>query len=151
MLAIAARDRGEVPVIFQYLMYPMLDDRTGSSRKMPYPMGELIWNAQSNRFGWSSFLGQPAGMSKAPPNSVPGRVKDLSKLPPAFIAVGTLDLFCLEDIDFASNLNAAGVPAELICVPGAFHGFDNSAGDTTLGNWFHETKLTALRQGLARA
>ena len=32
LLAIVARDRGEVPFVFQCLIYPMLDDRTGTSR-----------------------------------------------------------------------------------------------------------------------
>ena len=32
LLALRARDRGEVPVLFQMLVYPMLDDRTGSTR-----------------------------------------------------------------------------------------------------------------------
>jgi acetyl esterase/lipase len=31
-LAIAARDRKEIPILFQLLIYPMLDDRTGSVR-----------------------------------------------------------------------------------------------------------------------
>ncbi len=35
LLAITARDRGEVPVCFQCLIYPMLDDRTGTSRPVP--------------------------------------------------------------------------------------------------------------------
>jgi acetyl esterase/lipase len=35
-LAIAARDRKEIPITFQLLIYPMLDDRTGSSRPVPY-------------------------------------------------------------------------------------------------------------------
>jgi hypothetical protein len=58
---IAARDRGQLPVAFQFLVYPMLDDRTGSSRKVSAFIGEYIWTAISNRFGWSSLLGVPAG------------------------------------------------------------------------------------------
>jgi len=34
MLAILPRDRGEVALAFQCQTYPMLDDRTGSSRKV---------------------------------------------------------------------------------------------------------------------
>src|SRR4051812_36852077 len=32
LLALMARDRGEVPLVLQVLVYPMLDDRTGTSR-----------------------------------------------------------------------------------------------------------------------
>jgi len=47
---------------------------------------------------------------------------DLSGLPPAFIGVGSLDLFHDEDVEYARRLNNAGVGCELIVVPGAFHG-----------------------------
>ena len=40
-LAIAARDRGEVPVMFQLLIYPMLDDRTGSTREPAPHIGQI--------------------------------------------------------------------------------------------------------------
>lgn len=149
LLAITARDRGEVPLAFQCLIYPMLDDRTGSSRMPPRHVGTLIWTPASNRFGWESFLGQKPGGASAPRGAVPARVTDLSNLPPAFIGVGTLDLFCDEDIDYAQRLSDAGVPTELIVVPGAFHGFDGIALmiHAKLGTWFHATKLNALRRG----
>jgi acetyl esterase/lipase len=38
-LTIAARDRGEVPIFFQLLIYPMLDDRTGSTTAVPAHIG----------------------------------------------------------------------------------------------------------------
>src|SRR5258705_2037403 len=49
MLAIAARDRGEVPITFQSLVYPMLDDRTGSTRKTPPHIGAFVWTPEYNR------------------------------------------------------------------------------------------------------
>ena len=63
-LAIAARDRGEFPICLQVLIYPMLDDRTGSSVTMPDYIGKYIWTPQNNRFGWSCLLGMPAGSAK---------------------------------------------------------------------------------------
>jgi acetyl esterase/lipase len=97
MLAIAARDRGEVPVIYQALTYPMLDDRTGSSRAMPPHIGAFVWRAAENKFGWTCFLGAPAGSETVPYGAVPARVEDLSGLPPTFIAVGSIDLFVDEE------------------------------------------------------
>lgn len=149
ILAITARDRGEVPLCFQCLIYPMLDDRTGSSRMPPPHVGTLIWTPASNRFGWESFLGRKPGGASAPQGAVPARVADLAGLPPAFIGVGTLDLFCDEDIDYAQRLSAAGVLTELIVVPGAFHGFDGIALmlKAPLGTWFQTAKTNALRRG----
>jgi acetyl esterase/lipase len=153
LLALVARDRGEVPLCFQCLIYPMLDDRTGTSRKVPPHVGTLIWDPAKNKFGWESFLGVKAGGARAPANSVPARVASLKGLPPTFIGVGTLDLFCDEDVDYGQRLSAAGVLCETIVVPGAFHGFDGiaKAAGLPLGKWFEATKLNALRRGFGMA
>lgn len=149
LLAITARDRGEVPICFQCLIYPMLDDRTGTSRKVPAHVGTLIWTPEQNYFGWESFLGAKPGKANAPKSAVPARVANLNGLPPTFIGVGTLDLFHDEDVDYAQRLNAAGINAELIVVPGAFHGFDGISmlKKNKVGDWFEATKHNALRRG----
>jgi len=150
-LAIAARDRGEFPICFQVLIYPMLDDRTGSTRKMPPYLGHYLWTAAANRFGWTSLLGVPAGSSAVPPNSVPARVSNLRGLPPAFIGVGSIDLFAPEDIEYAQRLVAAGVAVELNVVPGAFHGFDEIAPDASLSRQFAQAWREALRRAFTQA
>lgn len=149
LLALNARDRGEIPLAFQMLVYPMLDDRTGSSRRVPSPMGDFIWTAEYNRLGWRSFLGQEPGTALVPAEAVPARRTDLRGLPPTFIGVGSVDLFAEEDIDYARKLVDAGVPTELLVVPGAFHGFDGIASETSVAKKFTDLKLTALRRALA--
>ena len=151
LLAIAARDRGEVPVAFQCLIYPMLDDRTGSSRSVPPHIGKLIWTKESNQFGWSSFLGVKAGSEHVPAGAVPARQENLKGLPPTFIGVGSLDLFSDESMEYAQQLNASGVPTEMLVVPGAFHGFDvlqNFGLHTCVGKEFNQAKIKALQKGL---
>ena len=63
-LALLARDRGEVPVAFQLLDSPMLDDRqvTPSSRQDGLP----VWSRDSNTFGWTSYLGDLYGGDDVP-------------------------------------------------------------------------------------
>jgi acetyl esterase/lipase len=149
LLAITARDRGEVPVRFQCLVYPMLDDRTGASGEaVPYAE-TLIWTAEANRFGWESFLGVPPGGNNVPARAVPARVTDLRGLPPTFIGVGSIDLFYQEDVRYAQRLKKAGVKVDLVTVPGAFHGFDVFAPQTRVAQKFDAAVLNALRQGLA--
>lgn len=147
MLAIAARDRGEVPVMFQCLTYPMLDDRTGSSRAVPAHLGTCCWTAKYNRMGWSAFLGMPAGSRSVPAGAVPARVADLRGLPPTFIWVGSLDLFVQENLAYADRLSSAGVPVELHLAPGVYHGFDGVAPAACLTIAYK----TALLASLARA
>ena len=121
-LALLARDRGEVPVAFQLLDSPMLDDRqiTPSSRQDGLP----VWSRDSNTFGWKAYLGDLYGRDDVPATAAPARATDLSGLPPAFVSVGAVDGFRDEDVDYALRLNQAGVPTELHVYPGACHGFN---------------------------
>lgn len=151
LLAIHARDRAEIPLCFQLLIYPMLDDRTGSSRPAPPSIGEFIWNAQCNRFGWTAFLGQPAGSVNAPPNSVPARVENLAGLPPAWIGVGAIDLFVNEDIEYGRRLIDAGVATELNVYPGGYHAFDLLVPNASLSKQFTASWNGALRRAFATA
>jgi acetyl esterase/lipase len=151
LLALAARDRSEVRPAFQCLIYPMIDDRSGTSRKVPEHIGWFGWNPPANLFGWQSFLGCEPGGDGVPREAVPSRCEDLAGLPPTFIACGALDLFIDEDIDFARRLICAGVPTELLVVPGAFHGFDSFARDAAVSRRFRAAKVEALRRGLGLA
>ena len=135
-LAFLARDRG-TPVAAQLLVYPMLDDRSTAGPANP---GYRLWNQSSNRFGWESYLGD-ADRAVA----VPARRTDLRGLPPAWIGVGTLDLFHDEDLAYAERLRAAGVPCEVEVVPGAFHGFDVIAAKTEVAQSFFKNQCTMLR------
>ncbi|MGB8441603.1 MAG: alpha/beta hydrolase [Candidatus Acidiferrales bacterium] len=149
LLAMAARGRREIPILFQLLIYPALDDRTGSTRQPSPYIGQFIWNAGSNRFGWTSFLGVPAGSPTVPAGAVPARVENLAGLPPAFIGVGALDLFVDEDVEYARRLIDAGVPTELHVVPGAYHGFDVFVPDAAVSKRFTESWMVALRRAFA--
>jgi acetyl esterase/lipase len=145
-LAIAARDRGEFPICFQILIYPMLDDRTGSTVHYPPFLGKYFWTPEQNRFGWTSLLGVPAGSPLVLQNSVPSRVQDLAGLAPTFIGVGSIDLFVEEDLQFAGRLIRSGVPTELVVVPGAFHGFDIVASDVSISRQFDQSWNESLRR-----
>ena len=120
-LALLARDRGEVPVAFQLLDCPMLDDRqvTRSSQIDGLP----VWSRESNTFGWRSYLGALYGSEEVPYTAAPARAIDLTGLPPAFVSVGGIDGFLDEDVDYAVRLTHAGVDVELHVYPGACHGY----------------------------
>lgn len=122
-LALLARDRAEVWPMFQMLLYPMLDDRNIAPASAVLP-DTLVWSRDNNRIGWNAYLDGAAGSEEGPRYGAAARAVNLSGLPPAYIAVGELDLFLDEDIDYARRLLAAGVAAELHVYPGAYHGFD---------------------------
>ncbi len=145
-LAILARDRGEIPLVAQVLLYPMLDDRTGVTAPVPPHIGTFIWTPASNRLGWTALLGRAPGGPDTPMGAAPARVEDLTGLPPTFIGVGALDLFVNEDIEYARRLLDAGVSTELVVVPGAFHAFDLVSPQAAVCRTFTAAKLEALRR-----
>lgn len=140
-LAFLARDRAEVTPVLQILSYPMLDDR--SVDPSLDDTGFRLWNPASNRVGWQSYLG-----GADPAVAVPARRDDLAGLPPAWLGVGTLDLFHREDLAYAERLDAAGVPCEVHVVPGAFHGFDRIAAKSSIARAYFDSQATSLRKAL---
>ncbi|OBI76515.1 alpha/beta hydrolase [Mycobacterium sp. E740] len=144
-LALLARDRGEIPLVAQLLVYPMLDDRTSSRRGLDKP-GHRLWNQSSNKFGWSAYLGDAD-----PAVAVPGRREDLAGLPPAWMGVGDLDLFHDEDLAYAERLRAAGVPCEVEVIKGAFHGFDGIVPNASVSQRFFNSQCAMLERVLAPA
>ena len=128
-LALLARDRGELALQYQLLIYPMIDDRRITvSSQWEVPM----WPPASNTLGWTAYLGDKIGTADVSPYAAAARATDLRGLPPALIAVGGIDGFVDEDIDYAARLNRAEVPTELHVYPGAPHGFDGITPNTTL-------------------
>jgi acetyl esterase/lipase len=123
--AILARDRN-VPLARQILVYPMLDDR--NTTPGPIPPGILTWTYDNNYTGWHALLGDEMG-GKVSPVAVPGRLTDFTRLAPAYIDVGDLDIFRDESIAYAAGLAKAGVPVELHIHPGAPRGFERFVPD----------------------
>jgi len=125
-LALVARDHRDIPLAFQLLDSPMLDDRQQTfSRRLD---GLAIGSAKSAEFGWRAYLGDRYGGPQVPIYAAAGRCSDLRGLPPSFVSVGSLDGFRDEAVDYAVRLNQAGVPTELHVYPGAPHGYQLAAG-----------------------
>jgi acetyl esterase/lipase len=127
-LALLVRDRGEMPLAFQLLEAPMLDDRQQTSSSNLD--GLAVFSKQSNEFCWRAYLGERYGGLDLPYYAAPARATNLSGLPPSFISVGAVDGFRDESIDYGLRLNQAGVATELHVYPGAPHGFQMFVGSS---------------------
>jgi acetyl esterase/lipase len=146
-LALLARDRGEVPIAFQMLTYPMLDDRTAICSDIDERRFRM-WNNKANRFGWQSYLGHAPGSEGISGLAAPARCDDLSRLPPAWLGVGTVDLFHEEGTAYAGRLEEAGNECQLHVVEGAYHGFDVVQPKTPVSRSFRTAQATALAAAL---
>jgi acetyl esterase/lipase len=125
-VALLARDRGGPSLIAQLLNSPMLDDRNDSISSHQYTHTGS-WSRESNDTGWDALLGERRGTEDVSPYASPARATDLSGLPPAFVDVGSAEVFRDEAVGYASALWAAGVQAELHVWAGGFHMFHGPA------------------------
>ena len=142
------RDRPGPQPAAQLLVYPMLDDRTAADTSLD-AIGHRMWNNRANRAGWSAYLGHAPGREEVETYAAGSRRRDLAGLPPTWIGVGDVDLFCPEDQDYAQRLVAAGVACDLVVVPGAPHGFTAVGAKTSIAEDFERKANAFLAQHLA--
>jgi len=148
-LALLVRDRGGPKLCAQLLICPMLDDRTEkyvSNKQFP---NEGTWPTQVSNMAWKLLLGDRVGTNDVSIYSAPGRATDLAGLPPAWIDVGSAEVFRDEAVDYASRLWAAGVQAELHVWGGAWHGFDLLLPSAALSKEAIKTRTGWVRATLA--
>ncbi|MCX2731724.1 alpha/beta hydrolase [Saccharopolyspora sp. NFXS83] len=120
-----ARDRGEVPVAFQLLEIPELDDRL-ETRSMVEFVDTPMWNRPNAVLSWQYYLGRNGTAAESDaevsPYAAPARAQDLRGLPPTYLSTMELDPLRDEGIAYATALLQAGVSVELHSFPGTFHG-----------------------------
>ncbi len=140
------RDHDNIPLRFQLLVYPMIDNlhATGSGQIENHP----VWKQQTSFNAWEMYLDGTPG-EDASPYAAAARAKDLSGLPPAYVCVGTEDLFRDEDLAYAQRLMAADVPCEVALFPGVFHAGESFAPMAKVSQRMNESMLRALRDALS--
>jgi acetyl esterase/lipase len=146
-LVLLARDRGEVSVAFQLLIYPMIDDRDTTASSEAFADAP-IWSRRDNRNGWRAYLGEAYGSANVSPYAAASRATNLEKLPPTFIAVGSHEVFLDEDVEYALRLARADIPVELHVYPRAFHGWDLVAPTAAVSQRFVVDLDEALKRAL---
>ncbi|GAB3605029.1 alpha/beta hydrolase [Conyzicola nivalis] len=120
--AIMARSAG-VRLARQILIYPQLDDRTVDPDPALAPVVGSMYS--DNRAQWDGVLGDARGSADVPATIAAARLTDFAALAPAYLEVGSLDIFRDETTAYAQKLWKAGVDAELHVLPGLIHGWDH--------------------------
>lgn len=144
-VALMNRDRANHPLRLQLLLYPMIDNLhdTASGQYENHP----IWNQGTSFRAWEMYLdGTPR--EHASPYAAATRATDLTGLPPAYVCVGSEDLFRDEDVAYARRLIDAGVPCELAVFPGLYHGGDAFVPTAAVSRRLQQSFLAALRDAL---
>ena len=145
-LALMNRDRKGPELKLQLLIYPMIDDThdTPSGHLVRHPN---VWNRDVSTKAWKMYLADSYG-GDVSPYAAASRATDVSNLPPAFISVGTVDLFRDENIEYARRLLAAGVPTELHVYPGCFHASELVAPEAAVSQRMLQGYVDAVKRAL---
>ena len=120
VVAILARDAGDLPIAYQLLIYPATDMRRGHPSHQTNGNGYLLTTETIDYFH-DHYIDEPAHDHdwRASPLLHP----DLSGLPPALVLTAGFDPLRDEGLDYANRLVAAGNRATYVCFERQIHGF----------------------------
>lgn len=114
------RDNGNLPICFQFLGIPELDDRLETTSMQTF-VDTPMWNRPNAVLSWKHYLGEPESTSDVSPYAAPSRAEHLGNLPRAYVSTMEFDPLRDEGILYALALLDAGVSVELHSYPGTFH------------------------------
>jgi acetyl esterase len=120
VLAIAARDAGDLPLAFQLLIYPGTDQRRGTPSHRSNGQGYLLTSDTIDYFH-DHYIDDPR--HDLDWRASPLLHTDLSRLPPAFVLTAGYDPLRDEGLQYAQALSEAGNRADLVCFERQIHGF----------------------------
>jgi acetyl esterase len=146
VIAQRARDNSGPPIAFQLLWYPstMWDPSLPSFAENA---SALVLDRQAIA-AFSRWYAGEVDLSDPPAGMAPGRAKNLSGLPPAYIAVAGHDPLRDDGVRYGELLAAAGVPVEVHNAETLVHGYVGYAGVVPAATDALDRGLAALRAGL---
>ena len=120
VVAIAARDAGDLPLVLQLLIYPATDQRRTAASHETNGEGYLLTKENISYFH-DHYITDPKHDVdwRASPLLHP----DLSRLPPAFVLTAGYDPLRDEGLHYAQALSEAGTRTTLVCFERQIHGF----------------------------
>jgi acetyl esterase len=120
VVAILARDAGDLPLAYQLLIYPATDMRRGHPSHASNGSGYLLTNETIDYYH-DHYIADPA--HDLDWRASPLLHQDLSRLPPALVLTAGFDPLRDEGLEYADRLAAAGNRATYVCFERQIHGF----------------------------
>jgi acetyl esterase/lipase len=124
-VALMARDRSGPPLVYQLLVYPVIDSTAGRNdypSKVDNATGYFL-HTDSMEWYRTQYLASEADGDD--PYCSPNAAASLAGLPPACIVTAEYDPLRDEGEAYGAQLEAAGVDVVVHRAPGVFHGFFN--------------------------
>ena len=120
VVAIAARDAGDLPIGFQLLIYPATDQRRTAPSHESNGQGYLLTRDTMDYFH-DHYLGSDA--QDWDWRASPLLAEDLGKLPPALVLTAGYDPLRDEGLYYAQRLSESGNSVTYLCFERQIHGF----------------------------
>jgi acetyl esterase/lipase len=130
------RDRNLSMPLFQMLIYPVLDARQQTDSMKRFT-DTPIWNARQNKKMWNLYCKNPTTQAYCSPMQIPS----FARLPKAYIEANEFDCLRDEAIEYARQLQDAGVEVTMNQTKGTVHGFEL--------NWKSEYTQQIIKQRIA--
>ena len=146
VVAIAARDAGDLPLAFQLLIYPATDQRRCAPSHQSNGAGYLLTRDTISYFH-DHYISDPE--HDLDWRASPLLHADLSRLPPALVLTAGYDPLRDEGLQYAQKLTEAGNRATLVCFERQIHGFITMGKVLDEANTAVSFCTTQLRQALA--
>lgn len=144
--ALALRDGGGSPLRFLLLHYGAYSTDGDSPSWQRFGSGAYVLSRAQLDWVWSTYLSDPG--QKADWRVAP-LLAPLGGLPPAHLAIGTLDPLIDDNERLAAGLAAAGVPCRLVRYDGLVHGYIRYGRLVASVRRAIADSAAALRAGLA--
>jgi acetyl esterase len=120
VVAILARDAGDLPIAYQLLIYPATDMRRGHASHTTNGRGYLL-ETETITYYHDNYIDDPA--HDLDWRASPLLRGDLSTLPPSLVLTAGFDPLRDEGLEYADALVAAGNRATYVCFERQIHGF----------------------------
>ncbi|KAH8697519.1 esterase/lipase [Talaromyces proteolyticus] len=141
-LVLRARDRSlSPPLAKQFLIYPMLDDRT----QLDTTEGLAFFTAEDCITGWTAYLGKEVvGAEVVPPYAVAARNANVEGLPELYIDCPQLDILLPENLEHVKKYVDAKIPTEFHLYKGVPHGFISLAPTASISKRAIDNRVLAM-------
>jgi acetyl esterase len=123
VLALMAKQRGDVHFVHQSLYYPMTDALAEETESMRTYRDGPYGSAAGAAWFWSSYLADGASRSDLLVSPLQATLDDLEGLPPALVIVDENDVLRDQGEAYADKLREAGVPTTSVRFNGTIHDF----------------------------